>query len=178
MAEAGAPACLPKIFQAEIRAWRVLHMLELLNSRLPPTGHVVAPNTLLDIMQILNNIAAPVVLRLLILPNKPARVHLQSQNKSMRGEQSRWELGSWSTLSLMYNLVIYFLFCNNLECQGCSCRLTRNEFTKILKGGLHKTISGLTITYGLSAQQLRHSLTTSKVNFLFQRKVNEVLAAG
>lgn len=95
MAEAGALACLPKIFQARIGGQQVLHMLDMLNSQLPPTGHMVAPNTLLDITQILNNIVAPVALRLKPShPNKLARVHFQSQSKSAWGKWSTWELGS------------------------------------------------------------------------------------
>lgn len=76
------------------------------------TDHKVAPNTPLDIMWILNSIVAPVVLRLKSSqPSKQAcPSNLQSQNKSMRGEQSRWELGSSSMLLLMYNSVIHFLF--------------------------------------------------------------------
>lgn len=75
-------------------------MLDMLNSQLPPTGYTVAPNTLLDVMQILNNVVAPIVLRLKpSYPNKSARVHLQSQNKSTGGKWSTWELGSWSMAS-------------------------------------------------------------------------------
>lgn len=75
------------------------------------TGHMVVPNTPLDIMSILNRIVAPVVLRL--KSSQPSEQacpsNLQSQNKSMWGEQSRWKLGSSSSM-LIYNSVIYFLF--------------------------------------------------------------------
>jgi len=38
-------------------------VLDTLNSWLPPTGHMAAPNALLDIMEIPNNVVAPVVLQ-------------------------------------------------------------------------------------------------------------------
>lgn len=53
-----------------------------------------------------------------------------------------------------------------------------NESTKILQAILHKTISGLTITYALSTQQLRLSFIMSEANVLFQRKLNQVIAAA